>query len=150
MEREVVQGELTFNGDGFQTDHIGGAASFREGQISDELILTMIRTVSVETLMRLGWQMPTSLEDLTRVINVVSPEQSVSEFAHGESRGFTIFELLIEDVRLYRAVAFPMKNEKNRYWLGTMAMVIKGEPEAQYLDEPDLMISSYVDRPRLN
>jgi hypothetical protein len=145
----IEEAVISINGMGFRTQNLGGTAAFAIGTISDELIFAMLRGIAIETLCRAGWAMPTSAEQVAEVLSK-SPVEAVESFANGRTDGFRIFDLLIEDHRLYRIVAIPSLTEKKRYFVGTMVREVRSEDGDQYLDEPDISILTYADRPTLN
>lgn len=145
----IEEAVILINGIGFKTQNLGGTATFALGTISDEMIFAMLRGVAIDTLSRAGWSMPTSPEQVVEVLSK-SPVGAVDAFANGRTAGFRVFDLLIEDHRLYRIVALPSLTEKNRYFVGTMVMEVRSEDGDKYLDEPDISILTYADRPALN
>lgn len=145
----IEEAVISINGRGFKTRNLGGSAVFSLGTLSDEMIFTILRGIAIETLFRAGWSIPTSPEQVADVLSE-SPVDAVESFANGETDGYRIFDLLIEDHRLYRIVAIPSLIENNRYFVGTMVIEIRSEEGDQYLDEPDISILTYADRPALN
>lgn len=146
---DIEEAVVATTGGGFKTQNLGGQASFAQGVISEDLIFTMLRGVSLETLIRAGWYMPQTPEEMAKFMEE-SPEESVQSFANGKTDGFKVFDLLIEDVRLYRIVCIPSLKEKGRFYVGTMVMSVVTEGEDQTLGEPEIDIMSFADRPKLN
>lgn len=148
-EVDIEVAVLAINGRGFKTQSMGALVQFADGVLSEETIFTMMRGLSIETLDRAGWILPRTPEEVQNFLSD-SPEAAVSRFANGETEGFRLLDILVEDKRLYRVVAIPAAKVPGRHYLGTMVMEVLTELDGQHLSEPDITIMSYADRPRLN